>query len=331
MKQLIHIFNISKNPLFSAVAALATEIMPVSRLSYNPNLINIKSICPLPKMPSYFNKNFNDVALIRAQQMWAELTQDQNINLLWSGGIDSTVALVSLMMTIPNGFQITVYCNLNSIIENAPFYEILLNHKNILLKNSSIISNIKPLRIITGDLGDQVFGSELLYRISSQFGFENLFKPYQEIIPKLFITRCGDNLGKIIYERYVPIIQESSIKIETAFDFIWWWNFTQKWQGVLFRKQCFVHEAHQIIHFFDCENFQLWSLFHHDKKIGKTIETYKLPAKELIFSFDKNDFYLKYKKKLGSPFGNTLYFFGLFDDGSKIYSWNECAELLNSF
>ncbi len=329
MKNLLHIFNISKSPLATAVHALATEIMPVSRINVNSDIIQIKSICEIPKIPKNFNKNFDQVTNERALYVWQNHSKNNSVCLLWSGGIDSTLALVALLKTAPAQGMINVYCNVNSIFENTVFYTFLLKQKNIRLCNSSLLPADEQFEIITGDLGDQIFGSELLYRVNHMFGFDQLGRAFEQVIPKLFSARCGDQMGAQLYDRYLPIVKNSPIPIVTAFDYIWWWNFTQKWQGVKFRKQCFMASEHRSIHFFDNTDYQLWSLFFHDKKMGQKIETYKMPAKEFIYTFDKNESYLQNKKKLGSPYGNKVFYFGFFEDGTRITTWTECLKILD--
>lgn len=329
MTDLVHIFNISQRPLARAVHALATEIMPVSRLKHKSDIIKIKSICEIPKVPHNFDKDFNQVALDRAIFIWKKHIALGVVSVLWSGGIDSTVAVAALLMTVPQGHILNIYCNLNSILENKEFYTHLLKLKNVRLLNSSLLPENEKFEIVTGDLGDQIFGSELLYRITHLFGFDQLMSPYQNIIPRLFLSRCGNDFGPQLYQRYLPIIDESPIQIKSAFDFIWWWNFTQKWQGVKFRKRCFLHPNHEPVHFFDSDEFQLWSLFAHDKKIDKKIETYKQIGKDFIYSYDRNEIYRQSKKKLGSPYGSKLFNFGFYEDGTLIPNWNECQKVLS--
>ena len=83
------------------------------------------------------------------------------------------------------------------------------------------------------------------------------------------------------------------------------------------------------VHFFESDSFQLWSVYNHEKKITTNVQSYKQPAKEFIYEFDKNEDYRAFKRKYGSPFGNKFYFFALYKDGRKVYTWKECDELIN--
>lgn len=327
MKQILNIINVSEEPRLKAAASLTAHVLTISRLKHKPDLINVKSISPLPSFESSFNKNFEEVSLQRAQNLWLK-NKDKELNVLWSGGIDSTLVLTAFFMTRHEGQKMNVFCNINSITENRHFYQTLLKDKSVRLLNSSKINSQSPLEFVTGDLGDQVFGSELIFRISRDFGFEKLFSPYLEVVPSLFKNICGENYGAVLFERFSPIVDECPFKIITAFDFIWWWNFTQKWQGVNLRKGFYLDGDHLATSFFDDDDFQRWSVFSHSEKIGKKIETYKMPAKKLIYAFDRNEDYLKFKKKQSSYFGGKIFSFGLYDDGSKIKTYSECLEAL---
>lgn len=329
MKEIVHILNISRKPLFQASTSLITEIFTVARTAYKPDLLLLKSICPLPDFTANYQKTFSETALERAADIWRKHAVAGQLNLLWSGGIDSTVSLIALLQTAASGQNLRVYCNVNSINENPFLYSLLLKQKNVSFENSSKMPDAVKMTVITGELGDQIFGSDLLFRIVNNFGFSKLREPYEEVLPKLFNIRCGNEFGNFLYERYRPIAEEAPFKIRTAFDFIWWWNLTQKWQCVKFRKDCLLSPAIKAVHFFESDNFQRWSVHNHDKKIQNTVQSYKMPAKEFIFEFDKNADYKLHKRKYGSPFGNKFYFFAIYDDGSKVDTWKECDQLIN--
>lgn len=328
MNELIYCLNISNDPKFKAAARLMTEIIPVSRLKYVPDLIKCKNICPMPKIPTEFNASFSDVCLERAAQLWSDYQSNNQLNINWSGGIDSTTALVALLKTRPSDSNIRVFCNLNSINEHSEFYKILLQNKNVILVNSSIYKSNEIIHVISGEFGDQIFGSDLIYRINVQQGFESLFEDYKIIIPKLFKSRAGEIEGAFLYDRYEPIVNESPFPIKTAFDFVWWWNFTQKWQFVKFRQESFLNQKYKVLHFFESENFQIWSIFRHHEKIGNNLNSYKMPAKDFIFSYDGNSFYRDQKKKFSSPVGNKLYYYAKTENGTKYETWSECNDLI---
>ncbi len=329
-KQIVHVFNFSSDPTFRALSRLTTEIVTVSRLKYCPDFLSMKSLYPMVSAPTKFQTSFEAIALFRADSLWKSASRDGNVNILWSGGIDSTVALVALIRKRPQAATITVFCNTNSIHENPAFYYHLLKLPFIHLKTSSVISSLPDKNFITGDLGDQIFGSELIFKVNEYLGFEALHAPFEENILKLFQKHCGLTYGTYAYERFLPIVSECPFAVKTTFDFLWWWNFSQKWQCVKLRKNCFVGAQHSLNHFFDSEEMQLWSMFNHERKLGNTITSYKQAGKDFIFNYDKNDSYRVKKTKVSSMLGSKLHFVGLYEDGSQIVSIPDCIQQINS-
>lgn len=329
MKDIIHLVNVSPKPLFKASAKLMTELFTISRLKYKPDLLPLLSVCPMPQIPRDFNLSFEEVAIKRATFLWKTSPQNEVSNLLWSGGIDSTVALSALIMTRPPAGRINIYCNLHSILENNALYKKLLSFNFIHFKNSSFISNNLEIEMITGDLGDQIFGSDHIFSVGNLFGFDKNFESYQDVLPNFFSAKAGLEFGEKLYEKYLPIVDEAPFKISSAYDFFWWWNLTQKWQSSKFHLQSLLDPVVSPVHFFEDQDFQLWSLFNHHLKINKTIESYKMPAKEFIFKLDKNTEYLQFKKKYPSPLGNKRYHYALNAHGHKLTTHAEAVELIN--
>lgn len=93
--------------------------------------------------------------------------------------------------------------------------------------------------------------------------------------------------------------------IRTSFDWVWWFNFTNKWQHVKYRMLGYKpwndpkRAVQQIHHFFDTPKWQRWSIDHHDEKIGRTLVSYKLAAKRYIVNVTGFSEYMN-KPKIGS-------------------------------
>ncbi len=95
------------------------------RTQHYQHFLNIKHI-PLPKLDN-FSKNFEDIVSERAKYL---VKQNKSINLLWSGGIDSTLAFAALEREISNPDQLKITCTYNSIFESGSFFD-----KQIILPN----------------------------------------------------------------------------------------------------------------------------------------------------------------------------------------------------
>src|SRR5690606_38195778 len=85
--------------------------------------------------------------------------------------------------------------------------------------------------------------------------------------------------------------------VSTNADFLWWINFSLKWQSVYFRMLTYASDfvlkdidgdfiENYFFHFYGTEDFQLWSMNNPEKKILTTWEEYKQEAKNVIYGFN---------------------------------------------
>jgi hypothetical protein len=126
------------------------------------------------------------------------------------------------------------------------------------------------------------------------------------VLPVLFGRLAGDpDAGRAIFEHFAPISAEAPYPLTRAQDWLWFWNFSQKWEHVRWRHLLYEDRADyrplfgRVAHFFDSDAFQVWSMTHPDEKIGARIDTYKFPAKRYIVDYTRDADYLT-KLKVGS-------------------------------
>jgi len=245
----------------------------------------------LTHIPEYvqFSESFEQVCDARAVEL-VDLAEQKNcsITLMWSGGIDSTTALVSLLKTGKTS-RLKVILSKASIGEYPKFYkdviQIELPNQHFVVENPKLLLDSRDINL-TGEIGDQIFGSAAIFKA---FKRDKIFQPYQTYISQEFSDRLSDQIKKC------------PIELKTTFDFLWWFNFSMKYQNVQFRLYPSVQLPFgTITHFFDTNNFQLWSLNNPDKKIKHTLESYKYIAKDYIYSYHKDDNYRDNKLKVGS-------------------------------
>lgn len=247
-----------------------------------------KTLTPIPEFIN-FTESFEQVCDARAVELinLAE-SRNCNINLMWSGGIDSTTALVALLRTGKLN-RLNIVLSKASIGEYPKFYkdviqkELPLNH--LVVENPKLALNSKDINL-TGEIGDQIFGSAAIFKA---FKKKKVFDSYQSYISPEFLDRLSEQIKKC------------PIELNTTFDFLWWFNFSMKYQNVQFRIYPSVQLPFgTITHFFDTKEFQLWSFNNPDKKIKDTIESYKYIAKDYIYSYHQDDNYKDNKLKVGS-------------------------------
>ena len=251
-------------------------------------------------------KSFDEICAERATFIAQKaIEQNRKIQLLWSGGIDSTLALVSLFKELEKREELRrleVLLSKESIGEYHSFFEeVIKKNLNYILFNPPIYSYLDTNKIIvTGEHGDQIFGSDKAqhFVITKQ-----AFRPYEEILPVVIARKLGSAEAVDAIITYLePQIKKSPVPIKTLFDYLWWMNFSLKWQHVSLRMIYSMENINlsldeNIIHFFSAKDFQNWSIKNHDKKIKNSWKSYKYVAKECIFDFHRDENYLVNKEK----------------------------------
>jgi hypothetical protein len=247
-----------------------------------------KTLTQIPEFVT-FSESFEQVCDARAISLIALAeSRNCNINLMWSGGIDSTVALVSLLRTGMKS-RIRVILSKASIGEYPKFYKDIIQtelpKQHYVVDSPKLLLDSRDINL-TGEIGDQIFGSAAIFKA---FKKEKVFDPYQSYVSTEFLSRVSEQIKKC------------PIELNTTFDFLWWFNFSMKYQNVQFRLYPSVQLPFgTITHFFDTDEFQLWSLNNPDKKIKTTIQSYKYIAKDYIYSYHQDDNYRDNKLKVGS-------------------------------
>mmetsp|Transcript_7812 Transcript_7812/g.14719 ORF Transcript_7812/g.14719 Transcript_7812/m.14719 type:complete len:1375 (+) Transcript_7812:442-4566(+) len=299
--------------------------------------------------------------LKRASDLWqmAQLKQC-DIVVCWSGGIDSTGALVALLRTattacseevkgrkksMPLGKKsqprLVVTCDDESMSENPTFFSSHIRDKvKIMERKGRTISDLarenSGCLIVTGELGDQLFGSdrcrmsfplqklsgltpeeEALIYIGDTSGDEsNLDDPWEDGLLKE-LQRRGLLAGTMNqWKSWIsPQLDKAPFKIKTLFDMLWWLNFSCKWQNVNLRHMHDGGELYEadgsmasncgsVVHFYDDHQLECWACVEefHKKKFGdwKDWKTYKEPLKFFIHCYHDDPKYYHQKEKVGS-------------------------------
>lgn len=300
MKQLLSLSIKTSQSLKSIISESAVLFDPfdktVSRLTYKPDLFNF----------SLQAEPISELTKQTSSKTWEDCCADRALNLLkynfdnywfaYSGGIDSTNMMSSVLKFWPANElkKISVVLSHHSVEENPSFFDKYISRFNLinsLLPISKMLMTNKAL-LVTGELGDQLFGSDILASGCKVLGDEILSKNYLDYCPQVIDAYTGvKTSGRKIFEHFLPIVSEAPFPIKTTHDFFWWLNFSQKWQHVKYRfyeNKDWCLEAKygsHILHFYDSVDFQRWSLNNHDLKIKNTWKSYKHVAKKFIADF----------------------------------------------
>lgn len=275
------------------------------------------------KMPKlvYIQDRFCDIMDDRAKEL-VDIArhEDLGIYLMWSGGIDSTAILISLIKTLPSDDldRLTIVLSSDSILENFEFFRKhvvprkirCMSLSDLKINNDFLAGNM----LQHGDPGDCIVGPSLgtfkKFVPSGQHQARyidniHLIKDYFTSNPEFgdwYVNKLTDNLESLNIDG-----------IDSISDWWWWHYFNHKWGFSTWRP--LVHNrtdykepldrtlqskfAQRV--FFNTDRFQLWSysnLKNHFKDIQKNISSYKWELKNYIFEFDQDREYLYNKPKL---------------------------------
>jgi hypothetical protein len=241
------------------------------------------------KNPYVYQSNtqtFEQVCMAAADKI-SRLT-DRPIAMLWSGGIDSTSALVSLLKTMPSD-RITVVCNHVSISEYTSFYnDIIKDRLNVLSLNEWLLSKDKYFTV-SGCGGDCVWG--VIDQSSWKNNSDNFNKPWKQSLNKDIAPD---------FEFIEEFCSWSGVDIKTWLDLRTWFYICCKWQDKCLWSYTMRADlaADDMCAFYDVDNsFQTWSLNNLDKIIGNSWHQYKVPAKQMIHQYHADSNYLQFKSK----------------------------------
>ncbi len=262
-------------------------------------------ISDILKLPSS-TKTFGEMAEEHAEAM---KKLDEPIYIMYSGGIDSSSAVVAFMRTWSSQEleRVNILASQHSASEFPELWNVVVDKfkERIFPSFRHIEYYCKKGYVVTGEHGDQLFGSDVVRKIYRMFGNEGIHKPWQDIMPAIYDTLFDPEIVPDFIARYEQTLSYCPFPLKTSFDWIWWFNITNKWQHVKYRLLAHngwekpAESFKKIKHFYDTPTWQRWSFDNHDKKIADTYQTYKLAAKEYIVGVTGFTDYIK-KPKIGS-------------------------------
>jgi len=273
------------NPILNDLTDASRFYLNISRAftfeSYIPRAGEWSTPWPVKVDPNYtmpeynpnFSKTFTDITDQTANIILDSINKTDKQHLVfYSGGIDSTTVLVSLLknLTISELNKISVCMSADSIIENPNFYlKYIKNKLNVIDSNDHDLKNHSEKNCISivADLGDGLFGTELGTRMYPQFFslgkklgyktntltdlYKNLsnsdyhYSKYKNLIIEYFNSilqskhteyDIKDHLfGELYYTKLDNNIKTSTVPINSLHDFFWWIIFNVKFMHCALR------------------------------------------------------------------------------------------------
>ena len=285
----------SKRPLLAALTRITNGDTSLSRI---PELaakqLFTGAVTPIPEMimPSQW-----DVICDARGAELLKLSETAPLVISWSGGIDSTVIVAALLRS---GFDstkhdITVFCTMESVKEYPSFfYHHILPNFKVTRDGPEVSIATGSSYFVTGEPGDQLFGSALCLDMMRVHG-DSVASEDWEYIHSSLVYRFGEK-GALFFNFYKEIVDYAPFKIKTVEQFWWWWNFSQKWNHVLYRTLLVcpgLTGAEKLICFFDTPDFQIWAMHNAAmNRLSVSREDHKLVAKQYIAEYVGDDSYL---------------------------------------
>ena len=282
-------------------------------------------------------KTYEEMAVERAIEL---KNLEGNIYIMYSGGVDSTTALVAFMISWSDEElkRVHILASTQSIGEFPQMWNSIVDKfkGRITTSYAHIEKACKKGHIITGEHGDQIFGSDVLKRVVKYHGEEGIHQNWEDKMPTVYNSLFGEEISKKFIEVYREPTIACPFPIKSCFDWVWWFNFTNKWQHVKYRLLSYKewedpkNNFSKIHHFFDTPDWQRWSLDNHDKKIENTLVTYKVTAKKFIVKHTNFHLYMT-KSKKGSLriLWSNKGFYDAIDDNLNYIDSSDAMEFIN--
>ena len=277
-------------------------------------------------LPGPRDISFVDAADSFGQSIADEMDAGKHIYMFWSGGIDSTCGVVSVLKNCKpeHHEQIHVVMSDSSRQENPVFYEKYLKHYDRIEFTTLDFANIdiKNILVLDGEGGDQMFGSSLANKAFSMYP-DIINAPWQSQID--FITRLlrkdwdTDHTWDVFINLMTGTIPDY-VRVETLQEFFWWMNFNFKVDAVLQRTPLYYGTTLSNADFgyfvkncvrrlFAHKEIQQWSMSASSNEKTEGGKQTKMPARRYIYEFDHNEYYFREKRKeLSTPMFNRKYF-----------------------
>ena len=263
---------------------------------------------PMPAVDNVI-PNFMSLSVDRIYEL---TDHDRHVNILWSGGIDSTFIMtlmieLGIAQKLYSQNRLTIGLNQDSIRENSVFYERFINpsFSSCVVQADYLLTNPKFDQVtITGEMADNLIGSLTMKSCVDYYNdFSVVHQPMRKAIEWLARNLKGNDVT-LLEEFIEHTVDESPVELITCHDLLWYLNFNFKWQAVNFR--IISHAAdekvgNQLIknlkHFFNTDDFQQWSLKEGHYFTGDNWGDYKKVMKEQIYQVTDDLEYFKYKTK----------------------------------
>ena len=203
------------------------DIVMIDRTETIKIPLNIENLFPIPKF-KVFNKKYENICNDRAKELLLKAGSAKlKLYLSYSGGIDSTLMVVSFLKNASQEQKnnITILLSEESIAENPKFYnEHIVNNLKVLPSmNFPNIIGKKDILFVTGEHNDQLFGSDVIASFMESFGNQTINEPYDKSkLVDFFNSKVNNTEMNTFYVNlFEKVCLNAPIKIKTNFSVIY--------------------------------------------------------------------------------------------------------------
>jgi len=262
--------------------------------------------------PYYEDKDIHTTfdVLINART-GALLSLNKPINILWSGGLDSTCIVLAFIANT-NEYErenIKVIGTYDSVVESGPIFDRYIKHSGLQceihprMRRAHLynkVLNIGPDEIfVDGHTADQLYGKQQIF--APQWRVDLLDKDWQDAVLQIH----GDVEGKKVIDFTMPAVIHANYKFKLYREFLWWYkmNFSMHQQSyasitLISNKQA---ESYR---FFDWDPFVQWAMVNGPAIIEQQPD--KMPQRMWLYKMTGNAEYSFLKKRYRST-GSNFY------------------------
>lgn len=246
----------------------------------------------LPKIIKNYSENtFKEICLARGYE-FIQKYKDKKIAVMWSGGLDSTTLICSLILNNIDRSRLVILHTKESVEEYPYFYTYLRTHGYTIFRigkktYEQFLTNPKYY-LTSGSCGDELFSDILYYSHPEQYNLP--WKDYAR-------TFCSDEAIEQLDEaRWFYNIEPFQLSQNLYF----FYNFMSRYNTEKLSVGAITGNYENTINFYDTQEFQDFAYTRYlitlDNKTIPTNKDYKKEAKLLIYELLKDNDYL-YKGK----------------------------------
>ena len=283
-----------------------------------PIRTQIPDSCLMPDYDSNFNMDYMECSIDQALQIYKQREiLNVPVYIFWSGGIDSSMTVISFIAAKGMDYakkHVKIVMTPESIIENPFLYY------DYILPNLDIVSgeHVDTLWgtdkiIVTGELNDQLIGSDVMRDFIAFKGSKDTFTEWKESEVARYYhqhKKMPMHHAEVWAKILSDCVRTAQCPVYDYWDFYWYITFACKWLYVKHRLLVYSdpsitpfenYKEYDVHHvpFYDSINFQKWSMKNPHMKHQQSWETHKWLPRKLVSEFMNRPEYLN-KTKNGS-------------------------------